>query len=613
MVMTSSELNELNRKLPELKKPELNCALRNVIASHLEVLAILDGHEEAEKNMTRDYQTMKELSETLKRENERLSGLLQKCTEQLQMRNNDLFGRGTEKLSEIAQEEEIAEDPLAEEAEESPKAPVITSRSAFSDHKGHGIRKKGQREKDLSGLPVRNIYQINPDQLNEQYGTSWYIFSWKKYRTVECVPSRHYVQCVYVPVISHGTCCREIEYTPYEGKPLPGSIVSSSLLADILYYRFCLYVPYYRMEKDMAAEGFRLTRGTMSVWIMTFTDQCFLPVWQYMADLLKQQDHQQADETFGRVINDGRSAGSTSYYWLHTSSEFYTGNKIICFCFELTRSTDHLREFYGDDFKGKITSDAYAAYSLYASERNGSVINTLCWMHCRREFIRAARLLNSSKLREEELETFPEFKAIELIRRIYVEENKLKDLSDGERLKGRQKLVKPEVDAFFGYMHSLDSEDPAFSEHLSSAIRYALNHEEGLREFLDDPQVPLDNGFSERSVRSICQLRMNSLFSYSITGAEDNAIIESLAETAKANHANPRIYFQYLIDRMMDRNRSARITESFLKELMPWSDSYHEYEAGKKREIVDYMGTGPDKPPKVRVVDGKKKLIQPSA
>ncbi|WP_167849879.1 hypothetical protein [Galactobacillus timonensis] len=46
---------------------------------------------------------------------------------------------------------------------------------------------------------------------------------------------------------------------------------------------------------------------------------------------------------------------------------------------------------------------------------------------------------------------------------------------------------------------------------------------------------------------------------------------------------------------------------------MPWSDSYHEYEAGKKREIVDYMGTGPDKPPKVRVVDGKKKLIQPSA
>ena len=107
--------------------------------------------------------------------------------------------------------------------------------------------------------------------------------------------------------------------------------------------------------------------------------------------------------------------------------------------------------------------------------------------------------------------------------------------------------------------------------------------------------------------------RMNSLFSYSITGAEDNAIIESLAETAKANHANPRIYFQYLIDRMMDRNRSARITESFLKELMPWSDSYHEYEAGKKREIVDYMGTGPDKPPKVRVVDGKKKLIQPSA
>lgn len=106
---------------------------------------------------------------------------------------------------------------------------------------------------------------------------------------------------------------------------------------------------------------------------------------------------------------------------------------------------------------------------------------------------------------------------------------------------------------------------------------------------------------------------MNSLFSYSITGAEDNAIIESLAETAKANHANPRIYFQYVIDRMTDRDRRAKITNQFLEELMPWSDPYHEYEKRKKQEIVNCMGAGADRPPKVRVVDGKKELIQQSA
>lgn len=187
---------------------------------------------------------------------------------------------------------------------------------------------------------------------------------------------------------------------------------------------------------------------------------------------------------------------STSYYWLHTSSEFYQGNRIICFCFELTRSTDHLREFYGEDFKGKITSDAYAAYSLYASERDGLVVSTLCWMHCRRAFIRAARLLNPSARREDELLEFPEFRAIDLIRQIYLEENPLKKLSDEERLKGRQERVKPKVDAFFEYMYSLDYENPAFSDLLSSAISYSLTHEDRLREFLQDPQVPIDNGFA---------------------------------------------------------------------------------------------------------------------
>ena len=42
---------------------------------------------------------------------------------------------------------------------------------------------------------------------------------------------------------------------------------------------------------------------------------------------------------------------------------------------------------------------------------------------------------------------------------------------------------------------SLDPDDPAYTETFRDAVKYALNHEEKLRRFLDDPMIPIDNGF----------------------------------------------------------------------------------------------------------------------
>lgn len=298
-------------------------------------------------------------------------------------------------------------------------------------------------------------------------------------------------------------------------------------------------------------------------------------------------------------IHDGRHAGSVSYYWIHTSSVFYTGYKIICFCFELTRNTDHLRDFYGNDFKGHMTSDAYVSYPLYASEQNGRVINTWCFMHARRRIV-AARLLSQNGYTDEQLASTPEFIAIGLIRDIYLAENPLKDLSAEERLRRRQSEVKPKVDAYFNYLKSLDQEDPTYIDYLSDAIQYSLNHEKGLREFLNDPLVPCDNGFAERSIRSISNLRKNALFSYSVTGAEDNAILQSIAETAKANGANPRHYFQYILDRMSKAGSRSVTDTAFLEEMMPWSESFKAYEKGIINDVCQLLDQGQTSPPDLR-------------
>ena len=82
------------------------------------------------------------------------------------------------------------------------------------------------------------------------------------------------------------------------------------------------------------------------------------------------------------------------------------------------------------------------------------------------------------------------------IQAIYREEGKLNALCSDERLKQRQAVIKPLVDAFFAYLKTINvSKKDKFGD----AAAYALNQEKYLRVFLTDGDVPIDNNASEVS------------------------------------------------------------------------------------------------------------------
>ena len=87
------------------------------------------------------------------------------------------------------------------------------------------------------------------------------------------------------------------------------------------------------------------------------------------------------------------------------------------------------------------------------------------------------------------------------IQAIYRVEGKLKELSSVERLKQRQMVVKPLVDAFFVYLKTLKVSS---KDKLGEAINYALNQERYLRILLENGDVPIDNNASERAIRGFC-------------------------------------------------------------------------------------------------------------
>ncbi|MCD7725796.1 MAG: transposase domain-containing protein [Clostridiales bacterium] len=83
-------------------------------------------------------------------------------------------------------------------------------------------------------------------------------------------------------------------------------------------------------------------------------------------------------------------------------------------------------------------------------------------------------------------------------------------------------------------------------------------------------------------------LRQSSQFFFSITGAEAGAMIMTLTETAKRNGADPYYYIKYLLEELPPHLTPPTEDISYLKDLMPWSESYKAYESEQKKSDIEF-------------------------
>ena len=584
-----AELQKLYSGLDAMSREDLILSIRRLIEECSEKDARLEIAGSAATEMSRQFQQIKDENTALKKENKELLRQNRKLTDQLQMRARDLFGRKSEQTSGIVDAilDETPGDPIAESSPEPEQADGQAPGRPHGQRGRGGKKIPGKRRKDLSSLPAKTDYELDVDDLNRKYGEyNWRIAYWRKEDTIESAHTVQYRKCTYRPVISVGP--EHTLVSPYPcGKLLPGSLASESVVAEVMYQKVVQCVPSYRMEADFIRSGIPISRQTITQWINRFSLELFAIVAEYMTTLLLQRSHNQCDETPYQVIRDGRKAGAKSFVWVHSTSELDTDCPIIVYSFELTRGTDHLRTFYGNaGYAGVITSDAYCSYEILEKEY-ADIHRAGCLMHARRKFHYAAMLIRADGITPEVFASLPEMKALTLIDAVNEADKPLKALPPEERLRIRQSVVRRKMDEFFDYIKTLDKDDPVFSEKMREAIQYSLNQEDKLRMFLDDPLIPADNGFCERAVKPFATSRRNWLFSYSIDGAESAAILFTLTETAKANHAHPYYYLKYLLKilpkQKVDKDRS------FLNDCMPWSEKYRAYEKKEKEEALRFF------------------------
>lgn len=324
-------------------------------------------------------------------------------------------------------------------------------------------------------------------------------------------------------------CCHTgVKTAPGSVKLIAGGRYSLPFAIEVAFQKYLAHMPLDRQAQMMRHEGLQVTTGALFDQIdalATALGPTYLAIWQ----AIQAEPVLRADETPWAVLSNGHTENERFYAWVAVGSQ-YVGYRLLD-----TRSKDGAATLLGD-FAGTLMVDGLTSYPAAAKMGEGleprfKVAN--CMAHARRKFVECeAYYPKESKF------------ALELFGKLYQIEREGK--TPGTELAAlRDQKSRPLVEELFAWAKAEQKAlDLLPSSGLAKALAYLINHEPGLRVFLDDPAVPIDNNESERALRGPVLGRKNHYGSRSRRGTETAAILYTLVESAKRVGVPPRAYLE---------------------------------------------------------------------
>jgi transposase len=241
-----------------------------------------------------------------------------------------------------------------------------------------------------------------------------------------------------------------------------------------------------------------------------------------------------ADETVVPVLDPGRGRTKQGYFWAIARDDRPWGGSqppAVVYSYAPGRGHTHANTLLGG-YRGILQCDGYPAYKKFAGSKSAETSVTLafCWSHVRRGFYDLAKAKAPIAM-----------EALQRIAALYEIEARVRGKSANDRLAVRQAESKPLVTELRIWFEAQSAKLPARGP-TAEAIRYALNHWDGLERFLDDGRIELDNNSVERSMRPVALSRKNSLFAGSDEGGENWACLASLIETCLCRARHRQVY-----------------------------------------------------------------------
>lgn len=342
------------------------------------------------------------------------------------------------------------------------------------------------------------------------------------------------------------------------------SIYDVSFLAGLPVDKYQFHLPIYRQHQTIKNSDIFLDRGHL-IRVLHRVAELLEPIYEALFSSVLSSKILTADETptpAGRNKKKGKM--DKGYFWA-----FFGDQKEIYYLFSPSRSRAVLDDALAS-FQGHLVCDGYSAYESFVNETEGTEL-VQCWSHTRREFIKAEK-------RDEERVKW----VLRQIQLMYDIEEKVRGKPSNKILKARERETEPLVTELFNFLKKTIAEETFVpSDPFLKATNYALNREEPLKAFLENPDLPLDTNHLERELRPQAVGRKNWMFHVTKEGARHAAIFYSLIRSCILLGVNPTVYLTDVLQRIatLPASKTELLTPRLWKEhfaFAPMRSPFHE-------------------------------------
>lgn len=485
-----------------------------------------------------------------------LTGLIQDDRMTLRKLREMLYGRSTEKTSQVLGETERGDGPKGDRAEDPGAAPAHKGKRKAKGHGRNGtsaytgatrIGVAHEELKHRQRCPAcerGKIYRKKPEGLLRITGEP---------------PLR---ATVYELERLRCNLCGEI-FTATAPEGVGEEKYDASSGAMIALLRYGSGLPFHRLEGLQGAMGIPLPSSTQ--WDISRDSGFSLePVFD---ELIRQGANGEVvhnDDTSMKVLSLGREPPRPEEGIRADRTGIFTsgivsvsqGRRIALFF----TGRQHAGENLEDVLRRRAAELPAPIQMCDALSRNlpkeFEVILANCLAHGRRYFVKAVD--NFPEECRHVLETLAEVYRIDAVAR---QDN----LSAEQRLSLHQEKSQPVLDELKTWFEAQFAEKKVEpNSGLGLAIRYMLKHWEKLTRFLRVPGAPIDNNICERALKKAILHRKNSLFFRTNNGAHVGDIFLSLIHTAELNGVNA---FHYLTELLRHRDELSADPAPWL----PWT------------------------------------------
>ena len=480
--------------------------------------------------------------------------------EALRLARHKQFGASSEKSEDTLADQlsflfNEAEVFSATEKEETENVTVV---AAHKRHKKHEYTLDNIPE----GIPVEQVEHRleGEDLICPQCGDTMTEIGKEVVRTLKIIPAQTVVHEDIYYTYACQNCNKEDIETPVVKAPrekniIPGSFATPEAIAHIIQQKFVMGSPLYRQEQEINRKGIKLSRQTMSNWILKATEDYLTPVYEQLHKELLKRDVLHADETTLQVLHEpGKKPQSDSYMWLYRTSGD-TDKPIVLYEYQPGRGAKHPKEFLAG-YKGYLHTDGYAGYHDLGED----ITVVGCWAHARRKFDEAVKSLPKGKAKGSSAS-----QGLTYCNLLFGIEQEITDKTAEERYAERLKQAKPVLDAMFAWANSRTA---APKSALGRAFHYLKEQWPYLTNYLKDGRLEVSNNRAERSIKPFVIDRKNFLFANTPKGATGSAVMFSLIQTAIENNLDPYKYLTWLLKQA----KNADLTDvETVQSLLPWN------------------------------------------